>query len=122
MAGDSQAEDLNVPLNGPALDFDLKMLASDFEFLFPLPFLPLPMKPSSQSSRLRQRFKRRLELRNFVNELILFLNQMHDGQLRYSRGSGPFCPLDVWTVAQRAVLERLVIMARSFFKAAGLSS
>ena len=92
------------------------MLASDFEFLFPLPFLPLPMKPSSQSSRLRQRFKRRLELRNFVNELILFLNQMHDGQLRYSRGSGPFCPLDLWTVAQRAVLERLVIYGKEFLQ------
>lgn len=74
------------------------------------------MKPSSSSSRLRQRFRKRLDLRNFVNELILFLNQMHDGQLRYSRSSGPFCPLDLWTVAQRAVLERLVIYGKEFLQ------
>lgn len=74
------------------------------------------MKPSSSSSRLRQRFRKRLDLKNFVNELILFLNQMHDGQLRYSRSSGPFCPLDLWTVAQRAVLERLVIYGKEFLQ------
>ena len=29
---------------------------------------------------------------------------------------GLFCPLDLWTVAQRAVLERLVIYGKEFLQ------
>ena len=47
-----------------------------------------------------------------MNELILFLNQMHDTHV-----APGLCPLDLCTVAQRPVLERLVLQLVKMSKA-----
>ena len=52
------------------------------EGVFPIPLVTLPLPPSSRSSRLRHRFRKRLALSMAANALLTSLNSLYAGNLR----------------------------------------
>ena len=86
------------------------------ERVTPLPPLDKPVKSSSSSARLRQRFKKRVEVWRLANSLITLVNALDSGSLTIAHQQEHFREASSSRVsaAQSAVIGRLLGEAQQF--------